>query len=192
MLGRWLLLCCLALVGATVFAVETDGVQSIAATLSEKSRNTVSISGTFEQEKTISVLPLPLRSAGAFQYHRDRGLLWQTLHPVESTLRIDRNGLELDGSALNQMASQQVAAVMLAVFSGDISLIEAQFSLQESGSPENWKILLAPTSELLQKKITAIEISGGEFTEQVNFTAANGDSSRMHLSTEQIVYDQAQ
>ncbi len=54
--------------------------------LSNKAKNIERLSGIFTQHRKITVLPLPLISAGEFSYHHQTGMVWNTLEPIQSKI----------------------------------------------------------------------------------------------------------
>jgi outer membrane lipoprotein-sorting protein len=163
---------------------------SLLGSLSGKARNIESFSGTFVQYRKIVVLPLPLNSEGKFSYHHQTGMVWTTLHPVQSTVIISDQGIQTEDaeSVRRTVGSPQVAKALLGVFSGRLESLSEQFNIVASGSISDWRLQLKPKNDLLAAEITSIDIRGKETTESVSIADANGDSSNLTFKTHSIKF----
>ncbi len=168
-------------------ALANDG---LLGSLSSKARNIESFSGTFVQHRKIVVLPLPLDSDGKFSYHRQTGMVWTTLHPVQSTVVISSRGIQMENteSVRRTVGSPQVAKALLGLFSGNLESLSEQFHIDASGNISDWRLQLRPKNDLLAAEITSIDIRGKETTESVSIADANGDSSNLTFNTHSIKF----
>ena len=66
----------------------TQTIAALKDIIFNKAKNVESINSLFIQERKLSVLPLPLITAGEFQFHYQDGLLLETLDPVQSMILI--------------------------------------------------------------------------------------------------------
>lgn len=165
--------------------------------LSRRNGDINALGGTFTQAKTIAVLPMPLNSHGEFSVARDK-VRWETLAPVRSSLEIrggeinfaDAEGKSLldgsEGAANAKAASEIVARIFSGVVAGDLSALNEYFSASATGSLEQWQITLVPRSANMAAYIRQIQVQGREFTEQLEIAEANGDSTRILLTTSQV------
>ena len=163
---------------------------SLLGSLSSKAKNIESFSGTFIQHRKIVVLPLALDSEGKFSYHHQTGMVWTTLHPVQSTVIISSQGIQTENTESVRMTvgSPQVAKALLGLFSGRLESLSEQFHIDASGSISDWRLQLKPKNDLLAAEITSIDIRGKETTESVSIADANGDSSNLTFKTNSIKF----
>ncbi|MGH1471686.1 MAG: outer membrane lipoprotein carrier protein LolA [Cellvibrionaceae bacterium] len=97
-------------------------------------------SGTFTQEKSISVLPKPLKSHGSFQFsYQDFGphLIWKTLSPIESVLTFDRQGVrqDVEGDTVWNISADRPAVstlteVITAILSSNWKVLDDYFEIR--------------------------------------------------------------
>ena len=158
--------------------------------LSRKAKNIESFSGTFVQHREIVVLPLPLDSEGKFSYHHQTGMVWTTIHPVQSTVIISSQGIQMEDteSVHRTVGSPQVAKALLGLFSGSLESLSEQFHIEASGNISDWRLQLSPKNELLAAEIKSIDIRGKKTTESVSIADANGDSSNLTFKTHSIKF----
>lgn len=173
----WLLLCA---VSAGVCAEEL--LQQLASRLA----TTEMLTGTFEQSRHISALEIPLQSSGEFSYRREQGVVWHTLEPASSELRItpEQGALAVDaGGELRQLpASELVAEIFLGMFTGNFERLQQYFLLSSSGDETGWSLSLRPRSARVADQLDEIVIEGGEYVRRVHIREANGDSSELTLT----------
>lgn len=158
--------------------------------LSDKAKNIEQLTGVFTQQRKITVLPLPLISAGEFSYHHQTGMVWNTLAPVQSKIHITTQGIQTENNELSTQTagSAQLANMLLGIFSGDLTLLSEQFDIQVAGDITQWHLHLTPKNELVATQISSIDIHGRETTETVAIADANGDQSDLTFTTEQLVF----
>ena len=163
---------------------------SLLGSLSDKANNIESFSGLFAQHRKISVLPLPLNSKGEFSYHHLTGIVWTTLHPIQSTVIISNQGIHIEDteSVRRTVGSPQVAKALLEIFSGSLSSLSDKFSIEATGSSSNWRLQLRPKNELLADEIKLIDIHGKETTESVSIADTNGDRSNLTFKVHNIKF----
>ncbi len=158
--------------------------------LSSKAKNIESLSGLFVQQRKITVLPLPLVSEGKFSYHHQTGMIWNTLNPVQTTIIISSQGIQMedDESVRKTVGSVQLAKALLGLFSGSLESLSEQFYIEASGNISEWQLHLRPKNDLLADEITFIDIRGKETTESVTIAEANGDSSNLTFTTQRLKF----
>ncbi len=173
-----------------MFCMPALANDSLLGSLSDKAKNIESFSGTFTQHRKIVVLPLSLISNGKFTYHHKTGLIWTTLHPVQSTIIISSLGIQTEntGSVRKTVGSPQVAKALLGLFSGKPASLSEQFNIEANGSISDWRLQLKPKNDLLAAEIASIDIHGKETTELVSIADANGDSSNLIFKTHSIKF----
>ena len=154
--------------------------------LAEKASQISSINGRFEQQKTISVLPLPLVSKGTYQYSRESGIVWQMIEPVPSMLAITEHGIYTGEQVVKMQGSAKFSLILLSIFTGRLSAIEQQFDITASGELDDWTIHMVPKIPALADHIQHIQIEGKTTTERVMLSEANGDKTVIRFITDQI------
>lgn len=125
--------------------------------------------GDFTQAKTVvtSKGSRELKSTGKFLFCLD-GIVWNTEKPLASSMiitptkitQISANGNKntIDGKDNPTFAS--IASSLTAVFSGDLSKLEENFTVDFSVQGTEWKISLKPKSAAFSKSINSIFLSG--------------------------------
>lgn len=143
------------------------------------------LSGEFRQQRTIEVLKLPLISSGTFLYRHDRGILWQTITPVQNIVQIDNQKGLLAGTNANDLnpvsTPQLIADLFLGVFSGNFEQLATHFTIDNVAAGEGWQLHLTPRSQALQSHLMYIELQGDKHIEFIVFEEANGDRTQIHL-----------
>lgn len=160
-----------------------------------RSQSIQSLEGVFEQQKTIAVLPMPLASNGRFSFEQGKEVVWETLVPVQSRMTLTAGGIHLDDASgadktpaqVKQAGAEIVAKIFMGVIAGELDSLKDYFTLSATGTTGDWKILLKPRSENLAAYINDIELSGGEFTEHLNISEANGDKTYIVFATQKVV-----
>ena len=154
--------------------------------LAEDVASVSEMSGTFSQARQLAVLPLPLESSGNFRFDRQEGLVWQTLEPDDATLLITEQGVFQNNSETALSGSSGLAAVLLAIFSGQLERLSQQFSINTSGSLQDWQLLLTPLSESVAAHIESIRISGAETLNQVKISEPDGGWTRVDFVVDSL------
>ena len=173
-----------------LFCLPVLADDSLLGSLSSKAKNIESFSGSFVQNRKIVVLPLPLISDGEFSYHHQTGMIWTTLNPVQTTVIISSNGIQMEDSesVRRTVGSPQIAKALLGLFLGRLESLSEQFFIEASGNTSEWQLNLKPKNDLLAAEITSIDIHGKETTESVAISDANGDSSSLTFVTNSIKF----
>ena len=182
-----LLLCLLAVpvrASAAAPAADVAGLEAIKKQLAPFD----GLKGGFEQSKKIRVIKKPLKSQGDFILFKGKGVIWRTLKPMASTLRISHDDIaELkDGKAAilvsmkDQPALGIIGRVLFAVFSADVDELKRHFDFTRVVPPDaagHWSAALRPRDAMVRKGVERIELEGGRFVEAITLGEANGDVS---------------
>ena len=157
---------------------------ALLAELAKRARANDNVAGSFSQLKNIAGLPLPLESAGTFNYSKAGGVVWRTTEPLQSVLNISTAGLHFDnGTAMP--GSSVLAETLLGIFTGNLSNLAQYFSTEVSGEPTDWKIILTPQSKTVAEQVSRITMTGAHFTEHIAIEEASGDATDITLQVEQ-------
>jgi len=174
---------------------ESRSNDDLLAQLAARSQAIQSLEGHFEQQKTIAVLPVPLNSNGRFSFEQGKEVVWETLVPVQSSLKLtpggisfaDVNGEQKLPAQARQAGAEIVAKIFMGVIAGELDSLQDYFTLSATGTGDSWQIQLVPRSPNLSAYITRIELRGGEFTEQLDIIEANGDKTHIAFTTDKVV-----
>ena len=135
------LACALALAGAAlVGAAPVARIQAILA------RPNV-LCGRFDQSKQLVGLKKPVTSNGRFCVLADKGMLWRSLQPFPTTLRLTRDQIiQMHGErvtlrldAEREPAVQMVHNVLFALLAGDLAQLEKLFVIEGDVHEKSWK-----------------------------------------------------
>ena len=176
--------CCLALAAlALMGAAPVAKIQSLIA------RPKV-LCGRFDQTKELVGLKKPLASNGRFCVVADKGVLWRSLQPFPSTLRLtrdeiiqmqgDRVAMRLD--AKQEPAVRMINSVLFAALAGDLNQLEKLFEIDGAIQNNNWSVTLKPREPALAKVIGAIALEGGAYVQNVDISEASGDRTKIVFS----------
>ena len=148
-------------------------------------RKLTSVIGNFEQKKHIKILKLPLLSYGVFSYKKEDGLIWQTLRPIESMIKITEKNGTLSGKNENSLkvvtSSNLISEIFLGVLSGNMDKIDEIFQIKDQQVESGWELLLIPKSKRLGDYISTILISGKTDIESITLNESSGDITEIAL-----------
>lgn len=174
-----IILLCSVLTSSALWASEAD-TKALLRELASKASLVEQQQGTFTQTKQIRDFPVALESSGTFHFDRQlMQLRWETLTPVSSYLMISPEGMHDQHNAEPQAGTAQMAAGLLAAFTGDLSSLEEYFSIQASTQDEKWTLLLTPKHDVLATQIDSLSIFGEELGEGMILQEANGDRTEL-------------
>ncbi|MEH6483331.1 MULTISPECIES: outer membrane lipoprotein carrier protein LolA [Pseudomonas] len=148
------------------------------------------VRGPFVQEKHLRAMARPLTSRGLFVLAADTGLLWQLKTPIAQDYRINADGIAkrtANGWQVqpgNNAAAQQ-SRLFLALLRGDRTGLEADFTLQLTGTSDNWTLTLTPRALLLQQIFSHIEIQGATLVQRIELFETQGDRTLLKLPDSQ-------
>lgn len=145
----------------------------------------------FSQEKHIKVLAKPLKSSGYLLLADNDAVVWQTLKPIKSTTVISESAFKqfnkndqpvsLPANADTQ-TSQLISSTFLAILSGNLNDLHANFDLVAVCDQASWDISLTPTHPRIQRLIKHIQIDGSSHIEHLSFTEANDDTTKLLIT----------
>ncbi len=151
--------------------------------LLQKSQN---IQGGFTQQRFLKSLSKPIVSRGKFVLLANKGLLWQMQQPFAVDLRVKKDGImQWNGSqwvANNKLGQSEQINLFLGLLSGDISTLSAQFDLQLSGSSQQWRLTLTPSSLLMKQIFNHIIIKGDGLVREIELDEKQGDRTLILFS----------
>ena len=182
---RLLLAACLLLCSAAQAEV-SPVVAQIQAMLAKPA----TLCGHFEQTKNLNGMKKPLLSNGRFCVVNGKGVLWRTLQPFPSTLRLtrdeivnfqgDRVAMRLDAS--KEPTVRMINSVLFSLLSGDLSGLEAVFVVDGKVTGPIWHVALSARAPGLAKAIGAIRLEGGAYVNTIHMDEASGDRTTIQFS----------
>ncbi|MFG6446718.1 outer membrane lipoprotein carrier protein LolA [Roseateles sp. BYS180W] len=149
------------------------------------------LQGQFEQSKQVQGFKQPLRSQGEFVVARGRGVLWRTLRPFASELRLTSREIitSQGGQRVTQVDVQQepalrlVNSMMLALLAGDVTALDAQFQVRGAlRAEQGWILELTPRQEAWRQMLQSITMQGDRLVREVSLTEASGDITKIRFT----------
>jgi outer membrane lipoprotein-sorting protein len=145
--------------------------------------------GSFEQTKQLAGIKKPLASNGRFCVVAGKGVLWRTLKPFPSTLRVTRNEIvnyQGDRVAMRLDAQQEptvrmINGVLFSLLGGDLAQLESLFEV-DGAVDKQWKVTLKARSAALDKAIGTISLDGDAYVRRIHIAEASGDKTDIVFS----------
>lgn len=164
--------------------------QELLAQVRQRVQDAPVVRGEFEQLKTVKGFKQPLRSSGDFIVARGKGIVWHVLKPFESTLVVRPDSLQSrgsDGKLTTQMRAQDepvlrtVNAMLFAVMSANLTELAQHFEVTGQVAAKGWSLRLVPRDPALAQWLTAVDLQGNQFVQEVKLQEARGDSSVIRI-----------
>lgn len=180
------LTCALALALATAALMDAAPVAKIQAMLAKPKV----FCGRFDQSKQLVGLKKPVTSNGRFCVVADKGVLWRSLHPFPTTVKLTRDQIiQMQGERVTQRldaerepAVQMIHNVLFALFAGDLAPLEKLFVIEGEVQEKSWKVTLKAREPGLAKAIGGIVLEGGVFVRNITISEGNGDLTKIAFS----------
>jgi outer membrane lipoprotein-sorting protein len=146
--------------------------------------------GRFDQTKQLAGMKKPLASEGRFCVVAGKGVLWRTLKPFPSTLRLtrdeivnyqgDRVAMRLD--AKTEPTVRVINNVLFSLLAGDLGQLDTLFDGDGSVDANGWNVALKPRQAALEKAIGTIKLEGGAYVKSIVMNEASGDRTTIVFS----------
>ena len=170
-------------------AEKTEPLEDALRTLSDSD----SVSGTFEQIRTIEKINRSFRSSGKFEISKATGILWKIEKPFFSEMRItdssivqlDADGVRTEISSKDNAVFGEIARMMRSVLFGDLSGLQKRFRIYFVQNGKNWKIGLVPSEETVQKVLRSIVVEGNRVLKKVELVDGEGNRLNYDFRTAQ-------
>ncbi|NCT82760.1 MAG: outer membrane lipoprotein carrier protein LolA [Comamonadaceae bacterium] len=173
----------------TLLPVAATAAPDLVQAVRERLQQPEWLRGEFTQTKKVPGFARPLVSTGNFVAARGRGVLWRTLKPFASELRLTQH--EIRATQGGQMAMRLEAArepavrvintLMFALLNGDVSGLAGLFELTGSVKGSAWQLALVPRPGALQQVLKKVELEGDGFVRRIQLFEANGDESLIQI-----------
>lgn len=146
--------------------------------------------GRFDQTRQLTGMRKPLASNGRFCVVAGKGVLWRTVQPFPSTLRLTRDEivhLQGDRVAMRLDAKQEptvrvINSVLFALLAGDLSQLDSLFIVDGSVDANSWRVALTAREPALAKAIGAITLDGAATVKHITLDDGSGDQTRIVFS----------
>jgi hypothetical protein len=146
--------------------------------------------GRFDQSKQLAGMKKPLAANGRFCGVEGKGVLWRTLQPFPSTLRLtrdeivnyqgDRVAMRLD--AKTEPTVRMITNVLFSLLAGDLAQLETLFEVDGNVEANSWNVTLKARQPALAKAIGAIKLEGGAYVKSMVMNEASGDRTTITFS----------
>ena len=143
--------------------------------------------GQFEQRKTVRGFKHALVSRGDFLVAKERGVVWHTREPFESSLVVTRERLlsrRADGRPEQRIETRDepvlraVNEMLFALMSADLATLGSRFQIDgELVGAGGWRLALVPRDSALAHWVARIEIEGDSHVRGLRLQEAQGDTS---------------
>jgi hypothetical protein len=146
--------------------------------------------GRFDQSKQLNGLKKPLASNGRFCVVAGKGVLWRTLQPFPSTLRLTRDEIvnfQGDRVAMRLDAKQEptvrmINSVLFAMLAGDLAQLDTLFEVDGEADANHWHVALKAREPALAKAIGAIALDGDSYVKNIAINDTSGDRTTIVFS----------
>ena len=150
--------------------------------------------GEFEQRKSVKGFKHPLVSKGDYLFARERGVVWHTREPFESTLVLTRERLVSRGAdganttamdARSEPGLRAVNQLLFALLAADLGTLAQRFQIAGQ-APDNgpWQLTLTPRDAGLAAWLQKVELQGERQVQTVQWQEASGDASQIRFSAQ--------
>jgi hypothetical protein len=174
--------CILSVAGAQ----ESDDAQRLAARLARPD----TLCGTFEQTKTLAGIRNPVRSNGRFCVVAGKAMLWRTLAPFPSNVRITRDavvelrdeGVTTNAAAVRGAAAGGVGDALFGLLAGDVARLAALFDIRANTERPEWRATLTPRLEAMRLAVTSATVNGDAHVRSIVILEAGGDRTEIRFT----------
>ena len=178
------------LLAATLALVSSASVSAPVAKIQAMLVKPSIMCGRFDQTKQLAGMKKPLASNGRFCVVAGKGVLWRTLQPFPSTLRLtrdeivnyqgDRVAMRLD--AKTEPTVRMINNVLFSLLSGDLGQLDSLFEVDGTVDANSWAVALKARQPGLEKAIGIIKLEGGAYVKNIVMSQAGGDTTNIVFS----------
>ena len=146
---------------------------------------------SFVEKKYIGIIDKPIVSSGELAFTAPDKLEKHTLKPKPESLILDGDSLTVDQPGKNRLTFSlqehtEVSAFIESIrgtLAGDRLALEKYYTLELTGSAEEWQLVLTPTQKRMAKIISRILIGGAQSSvKTIYFDQSDGDRSEMVIT----------
>lgn len=147
------------------------------------------VEGTFTQKKFVKDMSTTLESSGEFRLDPTAGLDWKQKEPFVYDFRLTGQKIELvtPGSKPEVITKESqpllfgFSQAFLGLFSGDLTELNKQFTVDASGDKASWKFKFIPREEMVKKAIRELRAMGGNSISSIYVEDARGNTMTMNF-----------
>jgi hypothetical protein len=180
------LICALSLVALSTALQAAAPIAKIQAMLARPDV----LCGRFDQSKQLNGMKKPLASSGRFCIAAGKGVLWRTLQPFPSTLRLTRDEIvnfQGDRVAMRLDAKQEptvrmINSILFSLLAGDLAQLDTLFDVSGTATGAGWSVALKARDPALAKAIGAITVDGDVYVKNITISEAGGDRTAIAFS----------
>lgn len=171
---------------AAAAAAKPDLAQAVRARLQQPEW----LRGEFTQIKKVVGFARPLVSRGEFVLARGRGVLWRTVAPFASELRLTRDEIRATQAGRTSMRLEAareptvrvISTLMFSLLDGDVSGLAERFEVDGVIQSAGWQLSLRPKLGPLQQVLREVELEGDSLVRRIQLFEAQGDESLIQLT----------
>ncbi|MCX4189071.1 outer membrane lipoprotein carrier protein LolA [Methylophaga sp. OBS3] len=149
-----------------------------------------SLSGKFQQEKTLTEFDVSIMSNGHFVYERDAFIEWITEAPIESQLKMTPDSITshqgqsemLSMDSQNNPAVKVISQIFFAVMTAEWDTLADYFDAVGEQQDQRWTVTLTPKEDTLRQTISGVVLQGDKLLKEVTLLEANGDKTHIKFS----------
>lgn len=182
--------CSVALIGWSAVGAQDTSHDATLARIQARLAKPQILCGHFEQSKILVGLTRPVKSSGRFCVVVGKGILWRTLQPFATTLRLTRDEItESSGDQVTQRLSaaqepgvRAINDVLFSLLEGDLDRLTATFAVDGTLTRGSWDAALVPRGSTMRGVITRIELKGAQYVNHIVLHEAGGDVTDIAFS----------
>lgn len=152
------------------------------------------LSGTFTQSKYLSQIDISIPSSGSFYYIKDKEITWQTLKPINSTLKLTPKAiLSYQGSEkISQLDTDTnpfvsvFSDIFFGVMTAQWQVLEEYFAVDANVNASSWEAVLIPLDENIKSFSEKITLKGDQYLRQMTLYEADGNRTDIKFEQLQI------
>ena len=146
--------------------------------------------GRFDQSKQLVGLKKPVTSNGRFCVLADKGVLWRSLQPFSTTVKLTRDQIiQMQGErvtlrldAEREPAVQMIHNILFALLAGDLVPLEKMFVIEGDLHERSWKVTLRAREPGLAKMLERIALEGDVYVKGITISEVSGDLTKIVFS----------
>lgn len=161
---------------------QADTLASIAKQLTQQPV----LLASYTAEKKTARIPVPLKSRGQLAIWENRGLMWQTTSPFQSSVvytstHIGSYDERHQWTVRSQAHMAPYFEQMRLIISGQMQGLRDFFFIESHLDPTTraWSVIATPKQDVLQSLIKDIAFFGTRYVDRILITQANGDSTHI-------------
>lgn len=145
----------------------------------------------FTEKKYIGIITEPIESSGELTYTAPDRLEKRTLKPVAETLILNGDSLTIERPNKRRITVSleehpEVSSFIASIrgtLAGDLSMLEKHYTLELTGSAQQWQLLLTPRQVHGDTLFTGVRIAGSQGDlNAIEMMQSDGDHAEMLIS----------